>query len=86
MCRLLSILQLDVMVWPGMGAEVIFEIYKRQLSQTQTKRYVRVLWGGKVLRSSNPTLGVMDMLDLDVFLGYLDQLGVNNVVTLCRPI
>lgn len=74
------------MVWPGMGAEVVFEIYKRQFSPTQTKRYVRVLWGGKVLRSSNPTLGVMDMLDLDLFLGYLDHLGVNNVVTLCRSI
>lgn len=27
--RLLSILQLDEMVWPGMGAEVVFELYKK---------------------------------------------------------
>jgi hypothetical protein len=74
------------MVWPGMGAEIVFEIYKRRILPKQTSRYVRVLWGGKVLRSSNPTLGVVDMLDLDVFLGYLDQLGVNNVATLCRSI
>jgi len=82
---LLSVLQIDVMVWPGMGAEVVFEVYKRQYSSSQTKRYVRVLWGGKVLRSSNPSLGLMDMLDLDVLLGYFDQLGVNKVATLCRP-
>ncbi|RDA86622.1 hypothetical protein CP532_1047 [Ophiocordyceps camponoti-leonardi (nom. inval.)] len=28
--RLLSILQLDDMRWPGMGAEIVFELYKRQ--------------------------------------------------------
>ncbi|KAF0637021.1 hypothetical protein FPSE5266_06990 [Fusarium pseudograminearum] len=27
--RLLSILQIDVMVWPGMGSEVVFELYKK---------------------------------------------------------
>lgn len=27
--RLLSILQLDEMVWPGMGAEVVFELYRK---------------------------------------------------------
>jgi hypothetical protein len=63
-----------------MGSEIVFEVYNRQ-----AKRYVRVLWGGKVLRSSNPSLGLIDMLDLDVLLGYFDKLGVNNVATLCRP-
>lgn len=28
--RLLSILQIDEMVWPGMGSEVVFELYKRK--------------------------------------------------------
>ncbi|KAK1724485.1 histidine acid phosphatase [Colletotrichum acutatum] len=28
--RLLSILQLDHMVWPGMGSEVVFELYKKR--------------------------------------------------------
>lgn len=74
------------MVWPGMGSEIIFEVYrKKPSSSTPSKRYVRVLWGGKVLRSSNPSLGLMDMLDADVLLGYIDGLGVSNVVTLCRP-
>ncbi|QDS67453.1 hypothetical protein FKW77_000612 [Venturia effusa] len=83
--RVLSILQVDVMVWPGMGSEIIFEIYKRPSSATLPKRYVRVLWGGKVLRSSNPSLGLMNMLDVDVLLTYIDKLGVSNVLTLCRP-
>lgn len=67
--RLLSILQIDVMVWPGMGAEVVFELYKRQ-----TNYYVRVLFGGQVLRSSNPCLGRMDMVDVNVLLAYFDGL------------
>ncbi|KAK9445904.1 Histidine acid phosphatase family protein [Metarhizium brunneum] len=28
--RLLSVLQINEMVWPGMGAEVVFELYKRK--------------------------------------------------------
>ncbi|KAK6523955.1 hypothetical protein TWF281_001912 [Arthrobotrys megalospora] len=69
--RLLSILQLDVMVWPGMGAEVVFEIYKRK---DKGDLFVRVLWGGRIFRSSHPRLGKIDMLELEVFLGYLEGL------------
>ncbi|KAI1750429.1 histidine acid phosphatase [Xylaria castorea] len=77
--RVLSILQIDVMVWPGMGSEVVFELYKRARQPTQGKssssgHYVRVLFGGQVLRSSNPSLGVMDMLPLETLLAYFDGL------------
>lgn len=34
MSRLLSILQLDIMVWPGMGSEVVFELYKKEETST----------------------------------------------------
>jgi hypothetical protein len=69
--RLLSFLQIQQMVWPGMGAEVVFEVYQN----TKSKGYfVRVLFGGKVLRSSNPTLGVMDMVPLEKVLAYFDGL------------
>jgi hypothetical protein len=67
--RLLSILQVEQMVWVGMGSEVVFEIYKKG-----EKNFVRILWGGQVLRSSNPSLGKVDMLDVDVFLGYVEGL------------
>lgn len=67
--RLLSILQVDVMVWPGMGSEVVFELYKRGECH-----FLRVLWGGQVLRSSNPSLGSMDLIPVELLLGYIDGL------------
>lgn len=41
---------------------VVFEIW-----QKSEKNYLRVLWGGKPLKSSVPQFGVMDMIDLQVF-------------------
>ncbi|KAK3997043.1 histidine phosphatase superfamily [Cladorrhinum sp. PSN332] len=70
--RVLSILQADEMVWPGMGAEIVFELWED--NTTQHKHKVRVLFGGRVLKSSNPSLGEMDMLDLEILLGYFDGL------------
>jgi hypothetical protein len=78
--RLLSILQLEEMVWPGMGSEVIFELYSR-VSSPQTHSLddvdqyrVRVLFGGQVLKSSNPSLGLMDMISAESLLAYFDSL------------
>ena len=91
--RLLSILQIEQMVWPGMGSEVVFEIYKQKgegYAANGRKMFIRILWSGRVLRSSNPSLGVkngaVDMLDLDVFLAYIDGLvgpRASKVVALC---
>lgn len=67
---LLSILQIEEMVWPGMGAEVLFELYEKAGGGW----FVRVLWGGQVLRSSSPTLGKMDMVPLERVLAYFDGL------------
>jgi hypothetical protein len=81
--RLLAILQVDVMVWPGMGSEIVFEIFRKTGGQGE---FVRVLWGGKVLRSSNPGLGLLDMVPLNNLLGYFDGLvgaKAANVVTFC---
>ncbi|KAL7779565.1 hypothetical protein CFE70_009069 [Pyrenophora teres f. teres 0-1] len=87
LARLLSILQVEQMVWVGMGSEVVFEMYKNTIGG---KYFLRILWGGQVLRSSNPSLGVrdgaVDMLDLDVFLAYVDGLvgyRASKVVGLC---
>ncbi|KAE9980427.1 hypothetical protein BLS_008759 [Venturia inaequalis] len=41
--RVLSILQVDVMVWPGMGSEIIFEIYKKPSSSSPSKRHAHNL-------------------------------------------
>ncbi|KAI1798654.1 phosphoglycerate mutase-like protein [Daldinia bambusicola] len=94
--RLLSILQIDIMVWPGMGSEVAFELYKRQGNATVSRDprikpnieasqmppraecnggyFVRVLFGGKTLRSSSPTLGLLDMVPVETLLAYFDGL------------
>lgn len=107
--RLLSILQLDEMAWPGMGAEVVFELYKRNASQkprpqtasshntpdcmrnspvchepglssptappsSKSEYYLRVLFGGRPLKSSSPMLGTIDMTPVETVLEYLDGL------------
>lgn len=92
--RLLSLLQIRQMVWPGMGAEVIFELYRKSLSSSSSSFtntvddfYVRVLWGGRVLRSSNPDLGDMDFVNVQKLLDYVDALvgqQAESVRSLCR--
>ncbi|EMC97062.1 hypothetical protein BAUCODRAFT_69223 [Baudoinia panamericana UAMH 10762] len=80
--RLLSILQISQMVWPGMGSEVVFELYSRQGCY-----FLRVLWGGQIMTSSNPSLGRMDMVPIGTVLAYFDGLvGVNatKIPAYCR--
>ncbi|KAK4125414.1 histidine acid phosphatase [Parathielavia appendiculata] len=82
--RLLSVLQLDEMVWPGMGSEVVFELFRKR--EGGGGYFVRVLFGGRVLTSSNPSLGVMDMLPVATMLAYFDGLvgeGAKLVVERC---
>jgi hypothetical protein len=81
LARLLSFLQIEQMVWVGMGSEVVFEVYRKKESYgtaAGSKAYLRILWGGQVMRSSHPGLGAkggeVDLIDLDVFLGYVDGL------------
>lgn len=163
--RLLSILQIDEMVWPGMGSEVVFEIYQKKKQSTPTPTttrvalncnhdnclrhmmgqsatassycyqlatataswpsqcggsesrvasacsclglpsatsvtsptstsepsasgyYVRVLFGGQVMRSSTPALGFMDMIPVEKLLSYFEGLvgeNANKVKTKCN--
>jgi acid phosphatase len=80
---ILSILQVEEMVWPGMGSEVVFELYRKKVDQ---QYYIRVLWGGQVMRSSNPTLGVLDVLEVGILLSYFDGLvgqGSEKIPGLC---
>ncbi|KAF4551744.1 Hypothetical protein D9617_12g036330 [Elsinoe fawcettii] len=82
--RLLSILQVERMVWPGMGAEVVFELFSTGEGEGK-EWFVRVLWGGQVMRSS--ALGVMDMVPLGRVLAYFDGLvgrGAEKVPGFCN--
>lgn len=68
--RLLALLQVEEMVWPGMGSEVVFELYS-----FEGQWVVRLLWGGQVLQSSSPALGSDNgMVPLDNMLAYFDGL------------
>lgn len=89
--RLLSILQVQKMVWPGMGAELVFELYRNNNKQQQKVEFlVRVLWGGQVLQSSNPELQSSEegeMLSAEKLVEYFDSLvgrGGKSVVGLCE--
>ncbi|KZL66146.1 histidine acid phosphatase family protein [Colletotrichum tofieldiae] len=85
---ILSILQVDHMVWPGMGAEVLFELYEKRSKAGDPRApdagaeesgwYVRVLWGGQVLKSSSPQFGIMNMVPVEKLLAYLDGLVGEN--------
>lgn len=69
--HILSVLQVEQVVWPGMGSEVIFELHK---DRTNQQYYIRVLWSGQVLKSSDPTLDVLDMLLIEILFAYFDSL------------
>lgn len=88
MSRLLAMLQTERMFWPGMGAELVFEVYSRQQEGEGQKRrwYLRILLGGQVFRSSTPEIGVADMIPLNRLVEYLEGLvgaQAENVVALC---
>lgn len=77
---LLGALQIEYMRWPGMGAEVVFELWKKPTDGTF---YVRVLYSGQPLKTTGP-LGVVDMIPFEQFDNYIESLvGGGNVVALC---
>ncbi|KAJ7597581.1 histidine phosphatase [Mycena floridula] len=65
---LLGFLQIEQMVWPGMGSEVAFEVYSKS-----GKHYLRVLWGGQPMKTSTP-MGTLDLIPLDTFFAYIDSM------------
>ncbi|KAF9474653.1 phosphoglycerate mutase-like protein [Pholiota conissans] len=68
MSPLLGFLQVDQMVWPGMGSEIVFELYS-----AKAEHFIRVLWGGQPMKTSTP-LGVLDMIPLASFFSYTDTM------------
>ena len=64
------------------GSEVVFELYAKGSCY-----FLRVLWGGQVLTSSNPSLGKMEMVPIDTVLGYFDGLvgvGASKIPGICK--
>ncbi|KAK7207489.1 histidine phosphatase superfamily [Myxozyma melibiosi] len=72
---LLAALQIDFLRWPGMGSEVVFELWRKDNS---SQNYIRVLYGGQPLSTQTP-MGVLDMVEVETFIAYLEDLvGVNG--------
>ncbi|KAF8915656.1 histidine phosphatase [Mucidula mucida] len=65
---LLGFLQVDHMVWPGMGSEVVFELYSKDSAY-----YIRVLWSGQPIVTSTP-LRTLDMIAMDEWISYIDDM------------
>ncbi|GLB40973.1 putative phosphoglycerate mutase-like protein [Lyophyllum shimeji] len=65
---LLGLLQIAKMVWPGMGSEVVFELYSKSNSY-----FIRVLWGGQPMETSTP-LKRLDMVPINDFFSYIDSM------------
>jgi len=78
---LLGFLQIAEMVWPGMGSEVVFELYSAQ----NAEYFIRVLWGGQPMKTSTP-LGVLDMIPLADLFSYIDSMigSGNNLYESCQ--
>ncbi|KAF8191394.1 histidine phosphatase [Mycena galopus ATCC 62051] len=76
----LGFLQIANMVWPGMGSEVVFELY-----QKTNEYFLRVLWGGQPMVTSTP-MGTLDLIPLQTFIDYIDSMigSGNDLYTACQ--
>ncbi|EIM82924.1 phosphoglycerate mutase-like protein [Stereum hirsutum FP-91666 SS1] len=73
---LLGFFQISKMVWPGMGSEVVFELYNKRSSAAHSSStdgwYLRVLWGGQPMETSTP-LGTLDMIPVQDVFDYIES-------------
>ncbi|KZO89951.1 histidine phosphatase [Calocera viscosa TUFC12733] len=69
---LMGALQVANGYWPGMGTEVVFELYSKSNSW-----FIRVLIGGQPMQTSTP-MGTLDMVDYNTFHTYLESLVGTN--------
>ncbi|KAL7269813.1 hypothetical protein RUND412_007504 [Rhizina undulata] len=83
LASLLGALQVAEMVWPGLGSELITEVYSGKGVESG-KWFVRILWGGRVFESS--ALGKVDMIEAGELLTYIEGLvgeRAQDVVSKC---
>ncbi|KAF8629803.1 hypothetical protein AX15_003272 [Amanita polypyramis BW_CC] len=68
---LLGILQIAEMVWPGMGSEIVFELYS-----DNGQYYIRILWSGRPMITSLPLgdNGTLNMVPINDFFSYIDEM------------
>ncbi|ODN77934.1 hypothetical protein L202_05033 [Cryptococcus amylolentus CBS 6039] len=75
----LGLLQIDEPFWPGMGSEVVFELFRNSKSHAY---YIRVLVSGQPLKTSTP-LGTLEMVPWDEFETYLAETIPRDMIATC---
>ncbi|KNX49838.2 hypothetical protein CNBG_9523 [Cryptococcus deuterogattii R265] len=87
----LGVLQIDQPMWPGMGTEIVFELWKKNTSSSSSSSssseayFIRVLLSGQPLETSTP-LGTLDMIPWDEFEKYLNETIPEDIVGMCAQI
>lgn len=73
-------------MWPGMGTEIVFELWKKNTSSSSSEAYfIRVLLSGQPLETSTP-LGTLDMVPWDEFEKYLNETIPEDIVGMCAQV
>ncbi|KAM0754264.1 phosphoglycerate mutase-like protein [Meredithblackwellia eburnea MCA 4105] len=77
---LLGILQARELAWPGLGSELVFEVWREELAK---QHFVRVLWSGQPLETSTP-LGTLDMIHIGKFIDFFKQQLPSDLRNACN--
>lgn len=75
-------------MWPGMGTEIVFELWKKNTSSSSSSSsayFIRVLLSGQPLETSTP-LGTLDMIPWDEFEQYLNETIPEDIVGMCAQV
>ncbi|GME70592.1 unnamed protein product [Ambrosiozyma monospora] len=70
---ILSFLNINFMRWPGMGSEVVFELYSSESDNNKLNWFIRVLHSSTIIESNSP-LGKLDMIPLNDFVTYIEKM------------
>lgn len=94
---MLGVLQSAYPIWPGMGSEVVFELWRKNGNNGKDGNngknkngsnkpgdvFVRVLFSGQALNTSTP-LGVLSMVPLASLDAYLDSVIPKDMLSACQ--
>lgn len=83
LAAILGVLQISpTLRWPGMGSELVFEVW----NDSENQQYLRILYSGLPLKTAVENIGSWDMIPIDKFYTYMDQtIGPdgNKAVDIC---
>ncbi|VVT56074.1 uncharacterized protein SAPINGB_P004785 [Magnusiomyces paraingens] len=66
---LLGALQITNLKWPGLGSEIVFELYRKENNPDMF--FLRILYNGEPLQTSLKNINSWDMVPIDIFFQYI---------------